>query len=133
MLCSIRLANESRCARYLVNKQTNKKVQVAEQPPLRHEWSGDSEDVIWHNTAVLAASPLELHSLGRNNLNFLFLFRNNTAERRGAVSAQRRHSVAGNISIGAGGCHQTPLLPHKSLCINFFISMVTIKYFVISR
>lgn len=131
MLCSIRMENKSRCARYLVNKQ---KVQVAVKP-LRHDRSGDSEDVIWHNTAVLAMSPLELHSLGRNDLNFLFLFRNNTAERRGAVSAQRRASLS--LETSALAPPPVPLTsttsPSRLLCINFFISIVTIKYLVISR
>lgn len=81
--------------------------------------------------AVLAMSPLVLHSLGRNDLNFLFLFRNNTAERRGAVSAQRRATLSLETSALAP-VTPTSLFLHRT-CINFFILRFAHSYFVISR
>lgn len=65
------------------------------------------EDVLQHTTAV---KRVERHSLGQNGLNFLFLFRNDTAERRRGcrVEAPRSHQRAPAPAVAILTFHNRP-------------------------
>lgn len=81
-------------------------------------------------TITLGARRTERHSLARNGFNFLFLFRNDTAERREAVERWRQ------VSFGVNSLPKTStdkLLPntmyHRPMYVYACVMLTTSSYF----